>query len=98
MPTKVHIVKAMFFSSCHVYRWDSWTMKKPGCRKIYTFNLWCLKMLLRVPWTTRRLIQSTLKEISPEYSLDGLLVKLQYFGPLMGRADFIVKDLDSGKD
>ena len=82
--TKVHIVKAMAFPVI-VYRCESWTIKKAECRKIDTFELWCWRRLLRVPWTARRSNQSNLKEINPEHSLEGLLLKLrlQYFGHLM---------------
>ena len=84
LPTKVHIVKAMAFPVI-VYRCESWTIKKAECRKIDTFELWCWRRLLRVPWTARRSNQSNLKEINPEHSLEGLLLKLrlQYFGHLM---------------
>ena len=73
------------FSSSHMYGCDSWTIKKVECQRIDAFELWCWKRLLRVPWTARRSNQSILKEISPEYSLEGLMLKLklQYFGHLM---------------
>ena len=84
LPTKVHLVKAMVF---HVvmYGCESWTMKKAECRKIDAFELWCWRRLLRVPWTARRSSQSILKESNPEYSLEGLMLKLKlhYFGHLM---------------
>ena len=84
LPTKVHLVKAMV---CPVvmYGCESWTIKKAECRRIDSFELWCWRRLLRVPWTARRSNQSILKEISPEYSLEGLMLKLklQYFGHLM---------------
>ena len=82
-----------------MYRCESWTIKKAECRRIYAFELWRWRRLLRVPWTTRKSNQSILKEISPEYSLEGLMLKLklQYFGHLMWRAD-IWKDPDAGKD
>ena len=88
LPTKVHLVKAMAFPVV-MYGCESWTIKKAECRRIDAFELWCWRRLLRVPWTARRLIQSILKEISPEYSLEGLMLKLklQYFGPLMWRTD-----------
>ena len=85
-PTKVHLVKAMVFPVV-VYGCESWTIKKAECQRIDAFELWCWRRLLRVPWTARRSNQSILKEISPEYSLEGLMlkVKLQYFGHLMRR-------------
>ena len=84
LPTKIRIVKAMIFPIV-MYGCESWTIKKAECRRIDTFELWCWRRLLRVPWTARRSNQSTQKEISPEYSLEGLMVtlKLQYFGHLM---------------
>ena len=89
LPTKVHLVKAMFFFSIVMYGCESWTIKKAQCWRTDTFELWCWRRLLRVPWAARRSNQSILKEISPEYSLEGLILKLklQYFGHLMGRAD-----------
>ena len=88
LPTKVHLVKAMVFPLV-MYDCESWTIKKAECRRTDAFELWCWRRLLRVPWTARRSNQSTLKEISPEYSLEGLMlkVKLQYFGHLMWRTD-----------
>ena len=82
--TKVHLVKAMVFLVV-MYGCDSWTIKKAECRRIDAFELWCWKRLLRVPWTAKRSNQSILKEISAEYSLEGLMLKLklQYFGYLM---------------
>ena len=82
--TKVHLVKAMVFPVV-MYGCESWTIKKSECRRIGAFELWCWRRLLRVPWTARRFNQSILKEINPEYSLEGLMlkVKLQYFGHLM---------------
>ena len=82
--TKVHLDKAMVFPVV-MYGCESWTMKKAEHQKIHAFELWCWRRLLRVPWTARRSNQSTLKKISPEYSLEGLMlkVKLQYFGHLM---------------
>ena len=96
--TKVHLVKAMVFPVV-VYGCESWTIKKAECQKIDAFELWCWRRLLRVPWTARRSNQSTLKEISPEYSLEGLMVKLklQYFGHLMKRTDSFEKTLMLGK-
>ena len=94
LPTKVRLVKAMVF---HVvmYRCENWTVKKAECRRIDAFELWCWRRVLRVPWTARRSNQSILKEISPEYSLEGLMLKLklQYFGHLMRRADSFEKTL-----
>ena len=84
LPTKVCIVKAMVFPVV-MYEYESWTMKKAECQIIDVFELWCWRRLLRVPWTARRSNQSILKEISPEYTLEGLMLKLklQYFGHLM---------------
>ena len=88
LPTKVHLVKATVFPVV-MYRSESWTIKKTEHRRIDAFELWCWRRLLRVPWNSRRSNQSILKEISPEYSLEGqmLKLKLQYFGHLMRRAD-----------
>ena len=82
LPTKVCLVKAMVFPVV-MYGWESWTIKKAELRRIDAFELWCWRRLLRVPWTARRSNQSILKEINPEYSLEGLMLKLQYFGHLM---------------
>ena len=84
LPTKVRLIKAMVFPLA-IYGCESQTIKKAECRRIDTFELWCWKRLLRVPWTARKCSQSLLKEISPEYSLEGLMLKLklQYFGHLM---------------
>ena len=84
LPAKVHLVKALFFPVV-MYRWESWTIKKAECWKIDAFELWCWRRLLRVPWGARKSNQSILKEISPEYSLEGLMLKLklQYCGHLM---------------
>ena len=82
MLTKVRRVKALVFLVV-MYRCESWTIKKSECQKIDAFELWCLRRLLRVPGTARRVNQSILKEISPEYSLEGLKLKLKYFGHLM---------------
>ena len=92
LPTKVHLVKAMVFPAV-MYGCESWTVKKAECRRIDAFELWCWRRLLRVPWTARRSNQSILKEISPEYSLEGLMLKLKlkYFGHLMGRTDSFEK-------
>ena len=97
LPTKVCLVKAMAFPVV-VYGCESWTIKRAECRRIDAFELWCWRRLLRVPWTARRSKQSILKEISPEYSLEGLMLKLtlQYFGSLMGRADSLEKTLMLG--
>ena len=98
--TKVHLVKAMVFPVL-TYGCESWTIKKADHRRIGAFELWCWRRLLRVPWTARRSNQSILKEISPEYSLEGLMLKLklklQYFGHLIGRADSLEKTLMLGK-
>ena len=98
MPTKVCVVKAMVFPVV-MYECESWTIKKAECRRIDAFELWCWRRLLRVPWTARRSNQSILKEISPEYSLEGLILKLklQYFGHLMQRTDSLKKTLTLGK-
>ena len=98
LPTKVHLVKALVFPVV-MYGCERWTIKKAECRRIDAFELWCWRRLLRVPWTARRSNQSILKEISPEYSLDGLMVKLelQYFGHLMWRTDSLEKTLMLGK-
>ena len=84
LQTKVHLVKAVVFPVV-IYGCESWTIKKAECQRIHAFELWYWRRLLRVPWTTRRSNQSILKEISPEYSLEGLMLKLklQYFGHLM---------------
>ena len=98
LPTKVCLVKAMVFTVI-VYGCESWTIKKAEHWRVDAFELWCWKKLLRDPWTTRRSNQSILKEISPEYSLEGLLLKLklQYFGYLMQRTDSLEKTLMLGK-
>ena len=98
LPTKVHLVKATVFPVV-VYRCESWTVKKAERWRIDAFELWCWRRLLRVPWTARRSNQSILKEISPEYSLEGLMLKLklQYSGHLMRRADSSEKTLMLGK-
>ena len=84
VPTKDHLVKAMVFPVV-IYGCESWTIKKAECQRIDAFELWCCRRLLRIPWTARRSNQSILKEISPEYSLEGLMLKLklQYFSHLM---------------
>ena len=98
LPTKVHLVKAMVFPVV-TYGCECWTVKKAERRRIDAFNLWCWRILLRVPWTTRRSNQSILKEISPGYSLERLMLKLklQYFGHLMRRFESLEKT-DAGKD
>ena len=97
LPTKVRLVKAMVFPVV-MYGCESWTIKKGECQRIDAFELWCWRRLLRVPWTARRSNQSILKEISPGYSLEGLMLKLklQYFGHLMWRADSFEKTLILG--
>ena len=94
LPTKVHLVKAMVFSVV-MYGCESWTIKKAECQRIDDFELWCWRRLLRVRWTARRSNQSILKAISPEYSLEGVMLKLklQYFGHLMRRTDSLGKTL-----
>ena len=98
LPTKVLLVKAMVFPVI-MCGCESWTIKKAECSRINVFALWCWRRLLRVPWTARRSNQSILKEISPEYSLERLMLKLklQYFGHLMQRADSFEKTLVLGK-
>ena len=98
LPTKVHLVKAMVFPVV-TYGCESWTIKKAECQRIDAFELWCWRRLLKVPWTAWRSNQSVLKEISPEYSLEGLMLKLnlQYFGHLIPRADSFEKTLMLGK-
>ena len=97
--TKVHITKAMFFFFPPVvmYKCESWAIKEAEHQRIDAFELWCWRRLLRVPRTAKRSNQSILKEISPEYSLEGLILKLQYFGYLMQRADSLEKTLMLGK-
>ena len=98
LPTKVCLVKAMVFPVI-MYGYESWTVKKAERQRIDAFELWCWRRLLRVPWTARRSNQSILKEISPEYSLEGLMLrlKLQSFGHLMQRTDSFEKTLMLGK-
>ena len=96
LPTKVHLVKPMVFPVV-MYGCESWTIKKAEHQRISAFKLWCWKRLLRVPWTARRSNQSILKEINPEYSLEGLMLKLQYSGHQMSRADSLKKTLMLGK-
>ena len=104
LPTEVHLVRAMVFLVV-MYGCESWTIRKAECQRIYVFELWCHRRLLRVPWTVRRSNQSILKEISPEYSLEGLMLKLklQYFGHLMQRMvslekSLILERLKAGKE
>ena len=96
--TKVHIVKPMVFPVV-IFGYESWMTEKAEHQRIDVFKLWCWRKLLRVPWTARRSNQSILKEISPEYSLEGLMLKLklQYFGHLMGRNDSLEKILMLGR-
>ena len=98
LPTKVHLVKALFFPVV-MYGCESWTIKKAEHQRINAFELWCWRRLLRVPWTARRSNQSILKEISPEYSLEGLMLKLklQSFGYLLRRTDSFEMTLMMGK-
>ena len=98
LPTKICLVKAMVFPVV-MYGCESWTIKKTKHRRIDAFELWCWRRLLRVPWTARRSNQSILKEINPEYSLEGLMLKLklQYFGHLIQKADSLEKTLMLGK-
>ena len=98
LPTKVHLVKAMVFPVV-MCGCETWIIKKAECRRIDAFELWCWRRLLKVPWTARRSNQSILKEISPEYSLGGLMLKLklQYFGHLMRRTDSLEKTLMLGR-
>ena len=99
LPTKVRLVKAMGFPGV-MCGCENWTIKKAEHQRIDVLDLWCWRRLLRVPWTARKSNQSILKEISAEYSLEGLMLKwkLQYFGYLMARADSLKKDPDAGKD
>ena len=96
LPTKVCLVKAMVFP-VFTYGCESWTIKKDERQRTDAFELWCWRRLLRDPWTARRFNQSTLKETSPEHSCEGLLLKLQYFGHLMQRANSLEKSLTPGK-
>ena len=99
LPTNVHLVKAVVFPVV-MYGCESWSIKKSECQIIDAFEMWCWSRLLRNPWTARRSNQSILKEISPEYSLEGLMLnlKLQYIGYLVGRANSLEKTLTAGKD
>ena len=98
LPTKVCLIKAIVFP-VGMYGCESWTIKKAECQRIDAFELWCWRKLLRVPWTARRSNQSILQEISPEYSLEGLMLnwKFQYFGHLIQRTDSLEKTLMLGK-
>ena len=96
LPTKVHVVKAMVFLVV-MYECESWTIKKAECQRIDAFKLWCWRRVLRDPWIARSSNQSVLKEINPENSLEGLLLKYQYFGQLMWRPDSLEKTLMLGK-
>ena len=98
LPAKFHLVKAMVFPGV-MYGCESWTIKKAECQRIDAFELWCWRRLLRIPWTARRSNRSILKEISPEYSLEGLMLKLklQYLGHLVRRTDSLEKTLMLGK-
>ena len=98
MPTKVHLVKALVFQVV-MYGYENWTIKKAESRRIDAFELWCWRRLLRIPWTASKSNQSILKEISPEYALEGLMLKLklQYFGYLMQITDSFEKTLILGK-
>ena len=98
LPTKVRLVKAMVFPVV-MYGCQRWTLKKSQCQRIDAFEMWCWRRLLRVPWSARRSNQSILQEISPEYTLEGLMLKLklQYFGHLTRRTDSLVKTLMLGK-
>ena len=98
LPTKIRLVKAMVFPVV-MYRCESWTIKKAEHQRIDAFQLWCWRRLLRVPWTARKSNQSILKEISPDYSLEGLMLKLklQYCGHLMQRTDSLAKTMMMGQ-
>ena len=97
LPTKVRIVKAMVFPVV-MYGCEIWTIKKVESQRIDAFGLWCWRRLLKVPWTARRSNRSILKEINPEYSLEGLMLKLQYFGHLMRTANSLENSLILGKE
>ena len=96
MPTKVHLVKAMVFPVV-TFGCESWTIEKDERRRTDAFELWCWRSLLKVPWTARRSNQLILKGISPEYLLEALMLKLQYFGQLMQKTDSLEKTLILGK-
>ena len=95
LPTSIHIVKTTVFLV--MYKYESWAIKKAERQRIDAFESWCWRRLLRVPWIARRSNQSILKKINPEYSREGLMLKLQYFGPLMERANSLEKTLMQGK-
>ena len=95
LPTKACLARAKVFSVV-IYGYESWTIKKAECQRIDTFELWCGRRFLRVPWTARRSNQSILKEINPKCSLEGLMLKLQYLGHLMQRDDSLEKTLTLG--
>ena len=92
LPTKFRLVRAMVFSIV-MYGYESWIIKKAECRRMDAFELWCWRRLLRVPWTARRSNMSIVKEINPDYSLEGLILKLQYFYHLIGRTNSLEKTL-----
>ena len=96
LPTNIHIIKAIVFPVV-MYRCESWTIKKAECWRIDAFELWSWRRLLRVPWAARRSSQSILKANNPEYSLEGVILKLQYFGQLLQRVDSLQKTLMLGK-
>ena len=96
LPTKIHTIKGMVFPAV-IYGCESWTIKKSECQRIDTFELWCWRRLLRVPWTARRSNQAILKKISPEYSLEGLMLRFEYFGHLMQRTNSMEDTLMLGK-
>ena len=96
LPIKVRLVKTTVFPVV-MYGYESWTIKKAEHQRIDAFEQWCWRKLLRVPWTARRSNQSILKEISPEYSLEGLMLKFQYFGHLMQRVDSLEKTVMLGQ-
>ena len=96
LPTNIHLVKAMLFPVV-IYGCESWTIKKAEHQRIDAFELWCWRGFVRVPWTARRSNQSILKEINPQYSLEGLMLKLQYFDHLMQRTDSVEKTVMLGK-
>ena len=93
-----YVQSMLWFFPVVMYGCESWTIKKAECRRIDAFELWCWRRLLRVPWTARRFNQYILKEISPEYSLEGLMLKLQYFGHLMRRTESMEKTLMLAKN
>ena len=96
LPTKVHIIKGMVFPVV-MYSCESWSIMKAECQRIAAFELWCWRRLLKVPWTARRSIQSILREINPEYWLEGLMLKLQYFGYSVRTDHLLEKSLVLGK-